>query len=319
MIIILAVSVGFYQDYEEINERAKLKTWSLNNQIKIADLELQKFEIQYNQTEWQQLKDKLEKSRYFDKLDKETAHNFEYGFDRDYAEELVNYWKDSYDWKQAVNKLNKFPQFKVSFNNVCIHFVRFITNENKKNLKRVPLLLIDGWPGSFSSFYKLIDYLNEDAHYNEYSFDIVVPSIPGYGFSTPLNKPLDIIHAAQYFDAIMRLLHGESSEYFIHGEDWGSAIAASLAQLYPQRVKGIHLSMPVIHNFSNIYTFFSFLMSSVFPSFVLSPQEIGKNFYMRNSLVNYIKTIWLEGGYLHLQSTKPDSKQAKLPNVFDLN
>jgi hypothetical protein len=75
---------------------------------------------------------------------------------------------------------------------------------------------MDGWPGSFFGFYKMLDYMTEN--YKDLSFDIIVPTIPGFGYSMPLNKPFDPVEAGLSFDALMRYIHGEKIEYYIHGE-----------------------------------------------------------------------------------------------------
>ena len=76
--------------------------------------------------------------------------------------------------------------------------------------------MMDGWPGSVYSFAGCLDYI--EANYKTLSFDIIVPSIPGYGYSTPLTKPVDAFETSQYFDALMRFVHNDPKvEYFIHG------------------------------------------------------------------------------------------------------
>jgi juvenile hormone epoxide hydrolase len=176
--------------------------------------------------------------------------------------------------------------------------MRIITNG--KTDKTVKLVLIDGWPGCNLSFLKLIEYLTTT--YLNVSWDIIVPSIPGYGYSTPLNKPLDTIDTAHYFDALMRFIHNETQlEYFVHGEDWGSLVTNHLAQMYPGRVKAIHMSMPVAgQGFSVIL---NFLLANYAPSLFLTPEEQ----HIDYSLSKLVSVLVNELGYMHLQATKPDS------------
>jgi pimeloyl-ACP methyl ester carboxylesterase len=141
--------------------------------------------------------------------------SFEFGFNPEYAEELVEYWKTKYNWKDQVTKLNRYPQFRITFNDTTIHYVRFQTNA-KSGLKPTPVLIMDGWPGSYFGFYKMLDYMNEN--FKDVSFDIVVPTIPGFGYSTPLNRVFEGVDTALHFDALMRYIHGEDCQYFAHGE-----------------------------------------------------------------------------------------------------
>ncbi len=121
-----------------------------------------------------------------------------------------------------------------------------------------------------------------------------VPSIPGYLYSAPLKKKFDTVDTARYFDYLMRYLHGENVEYFIHGEDWGSIITTYLAQIYPERVKGIHLTMPII-NHDKISAFHT-IKNSIFSTLFLSRKEIKANFSKRGSIFNFIKLAFKEAG-----------------------
>jgi microsomal epoxide hydrolase len=152
----------------------------------------------------------------------------------------------------------------------------------------------------------MLGYLKDN--FKEVSLDIIVPSIPGYGYSTPLNKKIDIIDTAQLFDALMRHIHSnDDCKYFVHGEDWGSLVATTLAQLYPSRISGIHLSMPISSETLDLsHTLYS-LVSPIFPRLLYTQYEIDMNLTSRYNLKSRIRTILRELGYLHLQATKPDT------------
>jgi hypothetical protein len=226
-VLVLSVSLSIYGDYSIKTTKDSIEKWSKSNHLKLKknQIQLEPFRIEFNASEWCSLVNKLKGTRYFDPLNSKYVRHNEYGFDVDYARELVNYWKSNFNWKTKVDYLNRFRQFKIVINDITIHFIRIrIKNCNRnckdKQLEPVRLLLIDGWPGSFSSFYKVIDYIA--ANTSTYSFEIYIPSIPGYGYSIPLDRPIDVIDTAQYFDLMMRYFHGDTVNYYVHGEDWGN-------------------------------------------------------------------------------------------------
>lgn len=292
-----------YDAYKTPIEIVKIEQWANETKINVdSKVESKPFKIEFDQKEWDNLVKKLELSRFFEPLNEKFVKKWVYGFDPEYAKEMVEYWKTKYDWKSRLNILNKYPQFQVKFDDVTLHYIHFVTNENQSNLKKVNLLLVDGWPGAYFSFNGVIEYLNDN--YKDYSFDITVPSIPGYGYSIPLDKPLDAIDSAQYFDALMRFVHkNENVQYYIHGEDWGSFVSNNVALLYPNRVKGLHLSMPLPGR--QIHMLLGLLVGSVTPKLVLSDEEIAANFTF--ALGPFIKEFIQKTGYLHVQATIPDS------------
>ena len=302
------VSMAFFYYDNQVTDAnfAKLATWSEENKIVVDPKSVapKAFRVKYDQHEWDLLVRKLELSRFFKPLnDKYVARN-EFGFDPEYNEELVAYWKTKFNWTTQVDHLNKYPQYTITINGTVIHYVRFITNQNEFQTA-TPVLLLDGWPGSFFGFYKMIDYMSE--HYTETSFDIIVPTIPGYGYSTPLDRPLDSTDTAQLFDALMRFTHGdENCRYFIHGEDWGSVITTVMAKLYPQRVRAVHITMPsVALNPKNPYTLYYSILGSIWPTMILTDEEVNHNFTF--SLSKTFFTLLQKTGYFHLQATRPDT------------
>lgn len=301
LVLLLAITVSVYQEYLEKSDRIIFEDWSNKNKIDASNLQVNEFKIEFNQADWDDLVKRLENTRYFNLLNESMVQRFEYGFDPEYAKILVNYWKKKFNWKNQVNYLNKFKQFKVRINGVDVHFLRIKTGKNEKNL--IPLLMVDGWPGSFFGFYKMLDYFIE----KNIAYDIIIPSIPGYGYSSPLNEPVTLLEVSRYFDALMRSTHGESVQYFIHGEDWGSVITRIMAHLYPQRVKGVHITLPFFNPFYNLQATIQFLLSSLLPSYVLTPEEVEYKLNEIYSVPGYLKALWNEFAYYHLQATKPDT------------
>ena len=115
--------------------------------------------------------------------------NWNYGTERNYLEELLEYWISEYDWKKTENEINSLPNFICEINDVPIHFIHIKSpNENSK-----PIILTHGWPWTFWDYKKIIKPLTNPEEYGgkeEDSFDVVVPSLPGFGFSTPLRNCL---------------------------------------------------------------------------------------------------------------------------------
>lgn len=165
--------------------------------------------------------------------------------------------------------------------------------------------MLDGWPGSYYGFYKLLDYLS--GNNQGQSLSIVIPSIPGYLFSTPLRKRVNTIDTAFLFDALMRLLHGEDCRYLTYGEDWGSIITTHIGQFFPTRVRGIHLTIPIGSDTADPISVIYSLVGPMFPSWFFTKEELDSGLYQRYSLASRVKVLLKDAGYLHLQATKPDT------------
>ncbi len=148
--LLVAVLLGVYQYYTNVTLTKSVTEWAEANKIIIEKekIKLKQFKIEFDQSEWDFLLKKLEMSRYFKPLNEKFVARNEYGFDPEYAEELVAYWKTKFNWKSQVDYLNKFPQFQIQINETTIHFVRVITNKNDDKAS-IPIMLMDGWPGSF--------------------------------------------------------------------------------------------------------------------------------------------------------------------------
>lgn len=309
VILVISILYKYYRLYQDEHLTKSLSEYGEAHKILVdnkAKFALAEFKVPYDEKEWQALLAKLETTRFFNALPEKHVSRNEYGFDPDYARELVAYWKTKFDWKQQVDRLNRFKQYKVRVNETPIHFVREIVSNNPQSQETVKIMLLDGWPGSFYCFYGLIDYWKENAN-KKFNYDIVVPTIPGYGFSTPLEQPMDTTDTAFIFDALMRFLHGEKVRYFVHGEDWGADIATSLAQYFPKRVAGLHQTMVFgAEPFDPYYLFYS-AVSAVVPSLIYTPEELENNFQVKGSFGAKFMTILKEAGYLHLQATKPDT------------
>lgn len=127
------------------------------------------------------LRDRLSNARYHDQL--LEGIGFQYGFHNNFLKSVVNFWKNGYPYIERLNYLNQFPQFKTNIQGLDIHYIHVKPTQNKDNLKIFPMLLLHGWPGSVVEFFKAIPMLTTPRKGMNFVFEIVIPSLPGYGFS----------------------------------------------------------------------------------------------------------------------------------------
>ena len=159
------------------------------------------------------------------------------GVTMDMMSETIDFWRNKYNWREEEAKLNKLPQFITpihvhDFGTLDIHFVH--SKASRPNA--IPLLFLHGWPGSFIEVSKILLQLNEAG------FDVVAPSLPGFGFSSYTDKPG--FNNEQYAETMHNLMQKLGyKEYVIQGGDWGSWIVRCMAILYPKYVKAMHLNM----------------------------------------------------------------------------
>jgi pimeloyl-ACP methyl ester carboxylesterase len=156
--------------------------------------------------------------------------------------QLAAYWQKDYDWRKVEARLNALPQFMTKIDGVDIHFIHV----RSKHPKALPVIFTHGWPGSIIEELKIIDPLtNPTAHGGNASdaFDVVIPSIPGYGFSgKPTALGWDPVRIARAWTVLMKRLG--YTKFVASGGDWGDPVTEQLAVLAPSEVMGIHLNMP---------------------------------------------------------------------------
>ena len=142
-----------------------------------------------------------------------------------YCTSYFSYWLNEFKWKEQEKILNKFKHYFATIDGIKVHYVH--VQPATQTRKVVPIMLVHGWPGSFYEFYKLIPLLTEKS-VDDFSFEVICPSLPGYAFSeAPHKSGLNPVHIANLFKKLMaRLGH---SEYYVQGGDWGHVIARALA------------------------------------------------------------------------------------------
>jgi len=214
---------------------------------------------------------------------------WERGTELSYLQSLVSYWRDHFDWRAQEFKLNRFSQFRSNVDGIDVHFV----HERGKGPNPLPIILTHGWPDSYLRYQKIIPLLTDPARYGgdpEDSFDVIVPSLPGFGFSSrPDHSKINNFRVSEIWAKLMTEELGYK-KFAAAGGDVGSGVTRYLAANHPGLLVGIHLTdIGIIRK----------LMDSHDPA-ELSEEELQ---YKRNAQ----EWISLEGGYMSLQSTKPQT------------
>jgi pimeloyl-ACP methyl ester carboxylesterase len=242
------------------------------------------FEIAIEQVILDDLRERLTGTRWPDEVE---GAGWEYGSNLAYVKEFVRYWAEAFDWRERETELNRFSHFRADVDGFGLHFI----HERGKGERPLPILLSHGWPDSFVRMLKLIPLLTDpEAHGGDAddAFDVVVPSLPGYGFSDrPTEKGFSLGHVARL---LARLMADELGyrKFAAHGGDWGSGVTERLALDYRDAIVGIHMTdIPYWH------------LLSVPPQDLSDPEkkylEEGKAWQMT------------EGAYALVQATKPQS------------
>lgn len=177
------------------------------------------------------LRQRLERTRWPDELD---GVGWDYGTDTVYLRELATYWRDGFDWPAHEAELNRFEQYRVEVDGIGLHFL----HKQGEGRHRIPLLMLHGWPSSFVQMLDIIPLLTS----GQPAFDVVVPSLPGYGFSdVPKDRGMSASRVADLLAKLMTEVLGYS-QFAARGSDLGGAVLRQLALARPDLLMGLHLS-----------------------------------------------------------------------------
>ena len=199
------------------------------------------FEVSVPQATLDDLRDRLARVRWpIDPANRDWV----YGVERGYLEELVDYWRTQYDWRAQERAINAFSHFRTAIDGIPIHFI----HERGRGPNPIPLILSHGWPWTFWDYHKLIGPLTDPAAHGgdpADSFDVVVPSLPGYGFSVPLSQPG--IEWSRTADLWVKLMRDELGydRFAAQGGDWGALVTEQLGHKYAEHLIGIHLGLAI--------------------------------------------------------------------------
>ncbi len=200
--------------------------------------EIRPFKIDIPEAELEDLRDRLARTRW---PQGPADGGWDRGVPLDYLKGLAEYWAEGFDWREQERRLNELPQFVTEIDGQRVHFVHVRSPEPDAR----PLMLVHGWPSSPAEFRDLIGPLTDPRSHGgdpADAFHVVAPSLPGYGFSTPLLEEGwgNLFRVAQALAELMGRLGYE--RYAVHGTDVGSGVAGMLPMVAPGRVAGMHLA-----------------------------------------------------------------------------
>lgn len=201
--------------------------------------EVRSFRANVPESELDELERRLAATRW---PDKETVADRSQGAPLEKLQELIRYWSEEYDWRRAEAKLNAHPQFVTEIDGVDVHFIHV----RSRHANALPLVIAHGWPGSVFEQIKLIGPLTDPTKYGgraEDAFDVVIPSLPGYGFSErPTEAGWGLERIGSAFDVLMKRLGYK--RYVAQGGDWGAGIVQAMGRQAPSGLLGIHTNLP---------------------------------------------------------------------------
>ena len=207
----------------------------------VSDTAIRPFQVHVPEAALVDLRRRITATRW---PDRETVNDQSQGIQLGKLKPLVEYWGTGYDWRKAEAKLNALPQFVTRIDGLDIYFIHV----RSRHPNALPVLMTHGWPGSVFELLKTVDPLTEPTTYGgraEDAFDLVMPSIPGYGFS---EKPTDAgwgpDRIAQLWAELMKRLG--YTRYVAQGGDWGAPISSAMARLAPAGLLGIHINLPAV-------------------------------------------------------------------------
>jgi pimeloyl-ACP methyl ester carboxylesterase len=205
------------------------------------DRSIRSFKVQVPQAALDELRRRIGETRW---PDRETVDDQSQGIQLAKLKPLVEYWGTGYDWRKAEAKLNTLPQFMTTIDGVDIHFIHV----RSKHPNALPLIMTHGWPGSVFELLKTVGPLTDPKAHDgraEDAFDLVLPSMPGYGFSgKPTETGWGPDRIAQTWAELMKRLG--YTRYVAQGGDWGSPVSSAMARQAPTGLLGIHINLPAV-------------------------------------------------------------------------
>ena len=248
-------------------------------------MDVQPFQVHIPESTLEDLRQRLARTRWSGEI---PRSQWDYGANLDYVKELVDYWASEFDWRAQEQTINTFDHFRAKVEDIEVHFI----HQRGRGPDPIPLIITHGWPSSFAEMLKIIPLLTDPASHGgaaEDSFDVVVPSMPGYGFSSqPAQRGMSVFRVGDLWLKLMT--EGLGYQRFgAQGGDWGAGVTAHLGFTYPEQVLGIHLT------------------SVTRPLPYLGPGSRPVSIEEQKFLDDRAKWQQDEGGYSHIQGTKPQT------------
>jgi pimeloyl-ACP methyl ester carboxylesterase len=204
----------------------------------MTEAAIERFVVDVPQAVLDDLRARIAATRWADDFDND---DWRYGANGAYLRELAAYWLDGYDWRAREAAMNRFAHWRTTIDGVPIHFIR----EPGKGPAPIPIMLNHGWPWSFWDFHKVIGPLADPAAHGgdpADAFEVIVPSLPGYGFSSPLTVPgHNFWTTADLWVKLMAALGHQ--RFATQGADWGAFVSSQLGHKYADRLIGLHIQL----------------------------------------------------------------------------
>ena len=246
---------------------------------------MEPFTIAVSDAALDDLRHRLGQTRWPDEM---PGTGWEYGSNLDYIKELVEYWRTGFDWREQEKKLNAFHHYKSEVDGLSIHFIR----EPGAGPNPMPLVITHGWPSTFFEMTKIIPLLSDPGRHGgdpADSFDVIAPSLPGFGFSQASQEPgMQVQKVADLWARLMTENLGYP-EFAAHGGDIGAGVTSRLGYAHADKMIGVHLT------------------SITRPTPYLGPGS--RPLTAAEQAHSAQRESWQqsEGGYSHIQGTKPQT------------
>lgn len=243
---------------------------------------MEPFTIPFSRLVVDDLRKRLQSTRWPDEV---PGSGWSYGTELSYLKELCSYWEKEFDWERQVSRLNAFHHFKTQIDDCHVHFI----HERGKGPNPTPIIISHGWPSSFAEMLKVIPMLTDPVRFGgrpEDSFDVVVPSLPGFAYSTP--RKHGHMRAHELWAKLMREVLGYTS-FIAQGTDVGAGVTSLLGYFFPKCVRGIHISS----------------VDLLWPDPMPSNSELTDG--EKDYVARFHKWEQEENGYGHIQGTRPQT------------
>ncbi|HET8735162.1 MAG TPA: epoxide hydrolase [Pricia sp.] len=233
------------------------------------------FTVHIEQEKLDDLKSRLERTRWPDEI---PNSGWNYGANLDFMKDLHYYWLTQYNWRQTEKEINLYNNYIAEIDGNKIHFI----HQKGKGKNPIPIIITHGWPGSFLEMMKILPLLTQDS---EITFDVIIPSMIGYGFSSKFTKEgCNVGYMADLWVKLMKELG--YGKFAVQGGDFGAGVSTAIAYKYPEYVMGIHLN---------------YIPGNYVPDIEYDALTQEEKDYMKSEEEWYFR----EGGYSLQQKTKP--------------